>query len=261
MPARVEPKKRRGHIGKPVNTIQPGETVSKTDSATSLLRNRIIDLSLEPGYNIDEKQLLSELDVGRTPLREALNRLISEGLIESRGNRGLRVTPLTLTQTRELFEAYILSERTIASILVFSDPGLVDDLRSIEERYERRTEEFDFLGVTSTNAEFHHRLATATQNSFVTRYAWQLTNLARRISFFIFRDEYRRTDDVEHRNALLFDLAIKQHLKIIQAIEDRDRPTLIAEMTSHADYFRKRLLHLLSRSPAEEVDLTFTGRG
>ncbi|MDE0209484.1 MAG: GntR family transcriptional regulator [Boseongicola sp.] len=241
-------------IAKPNDTTQPGETVSKTDNATSLLRNRIIGLSLEPGCDIDEKRLLSELDVGRTPLREALNRLISEGLIESRGNRGLRVTPLTLTNTRELFEAYMLSERAVASVLVFSDPGLVDDLRSIEKRYEQRAGELDFLGVTSTNAEFHHRLATATQNRFVARNAWQLTNLARRISFFIFRDEYRRMDDAEHRNASLFDLATRQHLKIVQAIADRDRPTLVAEMTRHADYFRERLLHLLSRSPVTEAD-------
>ena len=167
----------------------------------------------------------------------------------------MRVTPLTLTNTRELFEAYILSERAVASVLVFSDPGLVDDLRLIETRYERRAGELDFLGVTTTNAEFHHRLATATQNRFVARNAWQLTNLARRISFFIFRDEYRRMDDAEDRNASLFELAIRQHLKIVQAIADRDRPTLVAEMTSHADYFRERLLHLLSRSPATETDL------
>ena len=246
------------HPGRPVGTSLSGETVSKTDSATSLLRNRIIDLSLEPGYNIDEKQLLSELDIGRTPLREALNRLISEGLIESRGNRGLRVAPLTLTSTRELFEAYILSERVVAAMLVFSDPDLLDNLRSIEARYERRTRELDFLAVTSTNAEFHHRLATATQNSFVSRYAWQLTNLTRRISFFIFRAEYGRMENVEDRNASLFDTAIRQHRKIVQAIADRDRPVLVAEMTSHAEYFRERLLHLLSHSPAAQVDLTLT---
>ena len=243
-----------------VGTIKPGETVSKTDSATSLLRNRIIDLSLEPGSNVDEKLLLSDFQIGRTPLREALNRLIAEGLIESRGNRGLRVTPFTLTNTRELFEAYILSERMVASILVFSDPGLADDLCSIERQYEERAGELDFLGVTATNAEFHFRLAAATQNRFISRYAWQLTNLARRISFFIFRDEYGRMSTADGQNTSLFDLAIRQHLKIIQAIGDRDRPTLVAEMACHAAYFRDRLAHLLSRSPDTDVDLTLARR-
>ncbi len=225
------------------------------------MRDRIVDLTLEPGYNIDEKRLLSELEIGRTPLREALNRLISEGLIESRGNRGLRVTPLNIINTRELFEAYILSERTVASVLVFRDTDLIDELRRIEEAYEARAGELDFLGVTSSNAEFHNRLAMATQNSFLTRYSWQLTNLARRVSYFIFRDEYGHSEEFGEAQVPLFERAISEHLKIIKAIEDRDRETLIDVMTSHAAYFRERLSQLIGRSPGIDVDMTDIKKG
>lgn len=232
----------------------PAEAISKTDGATDLLRDRIIDLSLEPGYNIDEKKLLVEFGIGRTPLREALNRLISEGLIEARGTRGLRVTPLDLTNTRELFEAYIISERMVASILRFDDPGIVEDLEEIQTAYESVTASLDILNVTAHNAAFHRRLAEATQNSFVKQYSWQLSNLARRISFFIFRDEQRRGPHFEPESTPLFGRAIEEHWKIILSIKTGDRSALVNEMTTHAQYFQERLSNLMTRSMGQEID-------
>jgi len=219
------------------------------------LRDRIIDLSLEPGCNIDEKRLLGELDLGRTPLREALNRLIAEGLIEARGGRGLRVTPLNLTNTRELFEAYIISERVVASIVAFGDGGLAADLKRIEETYEARARDVDFLGVTATNADFHNRLARATRNEFVARHSSQLASLARRVSFYIFRNEYGLSDKIGATPAALFGRAIEEHRKIICAVEDRNRAGLVSLMTSHGEYFRERLLRLIGRSVAPEIGI------
>ena len=215
------------------------------------MRDRIIDLTLEPGYNIDEKSLLAKFDFGRTPLREALNRLIVEGLIESRGSRGMRVTPMSLSNTRELFDAYILAERMVASILIFSDESLVDDLNSIETIYEAKAGRFDFLEVTEANAAFHNRLAGATRNTLVARYSAQLQNLARRVSFYIFTSEANDAREDAH----LFDRPIEEHRQIIAAIEDRDRDHLIGLMTGHAMYFRDRLRKLIGRTECGDVDL------
>ncbi|WP_282604353.1 GntR family transcriptional regulator [Pelagibius sp. Alg239-R121] len=237
-------------------TLDGPEPVSKTDLATNTLRDQIITLSLEPGYNIDEKFLLSRFDFGRTPLREALNRLIAEGLIESRGSRGLRVSPLNLSNTRELFDAYILAERMVASVLVFNDDGLVSDLLDIQKTYEAHTQSVDFLKVTKTNAAFHNRLAAATQNAIIARYSEQLTNLARRISFYIFKSEFGReapNRDLEER---LFQRPINEHQGIIDAIEATDRDQLVELMTNHAKYFRDRLRKLIGGSAPCDLDFT-----
>ncbi|MGI9500462.1 MAG: GntR family transcriptional regulator [Geminicoccaceae bacterium] len=244
-----------------LKSITRPEPISKTDLATNVLRDQIVDLSLEPGFNIDEKFLLSRFEYGRTPLREALNRLISEGLIESRGSRGLRVTPLSLTNTRELFDAYILAERMVASILVFGDDGLVNDLKQIEAGYEDYANRLDFLKVTETNAAFHSRLAAATQNAIIARYSAQLANLARRVSYYIFKTEFNRQALDHQKEVMLFERAIGEHWEIIRAIEKRNRDDLIEVMTGHAQYFRDRLRNLIGGATACDLDFLLDERG
>ena len=91
-----------------------GDSSLLTDMATNELRDRILDLTLAPSERLDEKMLLKRFAFGRTPIREALNRLIAEGLVESKNNRGAYVAAMSLEQTLELLEAYVLSERVLA---------------------------------------------------------------------------------------------------------------------------------------------------
>ena len=234
--------------------LESSEPVSKTQFATRTLRDAIIDLTLAPGENIDEKHLQNRYGFGRTPLREALNRLISEGLIQQRGTRGLCVAPLNLEEVRELFDAYILCERMVASVLVFSDEDLVHDLRLIEARYEDYAAELDFLKVTGSNAAFHNRLARATQNALITRYSEQLANLARRVSFYIFKNELGKDPHTAETNARIFDRAIEEHRSIIAAVESGERDKLVGVVTGHATYFRDRLRNLIGGKASFEVD-------
>jgi len=58
------------------------DSASLADLATSELRNKILDLSLTPSEHLEERMLLERFPFGRTPIREALNRLMAEGLVE-----------------------------------------------------------------------------------------------------------------------------------------------------------------------------------
>ena len=69
-----------------------------------ILRDRIIQSELEPGMRLTERVLCEELKVSRTPLREALKTLASEGLVKLLPNRGAIVIPLTLADTTQVFE-------------------------------------------------------------------------------------------------------------------------------------------------------------
>lgn len=74
------------------------------EDATARLRDMIVQGELSPGTKLNERVLCEQLGVSRTPLREALKTLASEGLVALQPNRGAIVTPLTLATVREIFQ-------------------------------------------------------------------------------------------------------------------------------------------------------------
>lgn len=229
------------------------ETMSLTDRATQTVRDRILDLTLAPGMILDERQILEKFEFGRTPMREALNRLISEGLVVARGQRGLQVAPLNIASAVELFDAYVMSERMVAFALCFSDAGLVDDLRQLHAAYAESLAPTDLLRVTELNVLFHRRLASATRNIYIEEYSGKLHKLARRLSYFI----YKREAAMDTLAPTLFDKPRADHERIIETIEKHDRQGLIDELTSHAIFFRTRLARIISED--RSLNLEFAG--
>jgi len=78
--------------------------------AYEIIHDKIITMALKPGEHVDEKALVEELGIGRTPVREALLKLASEHLVESRPNKGFIVKPLTLQDVKAMFEALNIIE-------------------------------------------------------------------------------------------------------------------------------------------------------
>jgi DNA-binding GntR family transcriptional regulator len=95
-PYKVKPKKRSATNGAARPTLH-GETLEK-------LRSFVVEGNLGDGERIPEKQLCETFGISRTPLREALKVLASEGLIELLPNRGARVRSLDREQLRQLFD-------------------------------------------------------------------------------------------------------------------------------------------------------------
>ena len=163
--------KRRRHVARPKRAAKASanregvkDNLSLTDRATATFRDRILDLTLPPGMTLDERQLLEKFEFGRTPMREAMNRLIVEGLVVARGQRGLQVAPLNIDAAVELFDAYVMIERMVAFALRFSDPDLVTDLQKLQASYVESLAPTDLMRVTEMNVRFHLRLARATQS-------------------------------------------------------------------------------------------------
>ena len=82
----------------------------------SQIRDHIVEGHLEPGSRIPERELCERFDVSRTPLREALKVLASEGLIELLPNRGARVRQFTEADIRNLFELIDLGAKDLKGI-------------------------------------------------------------------------------------------------------------------------------------------------
>ncbi len=228
------------------------DSASLADLATSELRNKILDLSLNPSEHLEEKMLLERFPFGRTPIREALNRLMSEGLVETKNGRGAYVASMSIWHTLQLLEAYVISERVVSSLIKFDDVNLISDLESIQAEYESVSKNADILGITEKNNRFHRRLAQATGNRFIIAQHADLHNLARRLSFFVYTSE--------NVSAKEFNLQVsritRQHYEIIGFIRTRNRSELVSLLTEHAVLFRLRLSAVIGGAADKEIDFS-----
>ena len=106
------------------------------EEAVDTIRNRILDLTLQPGTRIDAPLLMQQFKLSRTPAREALNRLAAEGLVVLHANRGAYVHRLDFEDIQALFDIYFVEERMLGHFCNFDDAGLVADLEGIHREHQ-----------------------------------------------------------------------------------------------------------------------------
>ena len=85
-----------------------------SERAYQALRAEILDWSLPPGAGLGEVEQAERLGISRTPLREALSRLVADGLAEQAPGRGIVVADLSLEQADQLFDLRIALESLLA---------------------------------------------------------------------------------------------------------------------------------------------------
>jgi DNA-binding GntR family transcriptional regulator len=157
---------------------------SLADDAYALIRRRIIDCRLAPGQQVTEGQLVAELGIGKTPVREALLRLAQEGLVQPIRRSGYRVAPITLRDVRDLFGLRLILEPAAAERAV----GRLDlgRLRDIQARYDACYLD-DPAAAFVLNTAFHLAGAQAADNARLERTMAQLLSDSERMYIAGFR--------------------------------------------------------------------------
>lgn len=171
---------------------------------TDRLRDMIVESELRPGDRIDEQALCDLFGISRTPLREALKVLASEGLIELRPNRGARVAPLTEQGVLQLFEVAAGVERMAAELAVAraSDEDLTV-LRQVHDRmlrYHAARRRSDYFRL---NHRIHNAVVELAGNTVLTEVHAQLMTKIRRARFTAILSQERWDESVcEHENLM-----------------------------------------------------------
>ena len=254
----TSPQARRGAARGPAKgisreTVKKRRGASQTEAAVDLIRLKIIDMSLEPGSKLDEPLLRNHFKLGRTPAREAISRLIAEGLVTIFPNRGgMFVRGLDLIEIGEVMMAYQLVESVLAQLCRFEDQNLVADLEEIQARYTHEVRRKSFLGITSVNEEFHLRMHRSIGNALFYEFALSTHRHVRRLLVLIYKIENTERNVLE----LQMEINIGEHVGIIDAIRHGDRAKLNQLLPAHAQQAQTRLTRILSkkRVPPLTVD-------
>lgn len=189
--------------------------------------------------------------MGRTPAREAFNRLAAEGLIIIQRNKGAFVRPLDIQHIRQFFDAYIASERVVGYYSRLGDTDLASRLRSIEREYREAYAKQRFLEMTQLNACFHGRIAVATQNEYIAEHALRLYNHARRLSYFIYLTEKSFIRDLHQMQ----DHIKVDHDDIVGTVKQGDTAKLVDILTRHAVLFHNHVVRVVSETRGESSPL------
>jgi DNA-binding GntR family transcriptional regulator len=196
-----------------------------TRHAYDELRNKILVGELAPGATFSQVQLANELGVSRTPLREAVRLLQTEGLLRSEPKRRVRVAPLTTEDFEDLYAMRIVLDSLAVRLTI---PHLTDDeLRSIRMAYLEATaaaSRGDVVAYREPHRRFHFGLF-AHAGARLEHQADDLWDHAERYRLL----QVEQAGDL----ANLVRLGEREHAAILEAAELRDGPLGARRMAEH----------------------------
>ena len=154
------------------------------------LRGRITSCQLAPGERVTERQLTADLGYGLTPVRQALARLDSEGLVRTLPRRGYQVTPLTIGSVNELFQVWRIIGPPIAELAAKNIPADVRDqtFRAHFAHVAATYQGDDLVATIEATATFWQWLAEMTHNSRLVELYTRLEGELRRVFMLVFKD-------------------------------------------------------------------------
>ena len=173
------------------------------------LKRRILSLDLKPGERVYEPAMATELQVSRTPLREAIRRLISENLLEQQPTGGVVVPVLDEAEISELYEVRAAVESLMArNACLKTTPADLDELEGILARNAALVEFAD--DAMQQGMALHARIALIAGNSWAGRFHDQVSSQMERYRHYTNSTQRRR------------DQALAQHRALVEAIAAGD---------------------------------------
>ncbi len=200
---------------------------------------KIITLEYKPSQHLEENQLVDDLNIGRTPVREALVRLRGERMVESHPKKGVIVRPITIQNAKAMFESMRILEFGIADLAMTKEitPNLVE-MEKANKRLAKALKKNDTFELTEANHMFHMKFAKCSHNEFLSRAVADVRNEAKRLSFL----SYDNIIDPELPLEKHFKSVIDEHNQIIQFLREKDIGNLKQTLRDHIQTFRERII-------------------
>jgi DNA-binding GntR family transcriptional regulator len=196
----------------------------------------IVSLELRPRAVIDERGLMEQLGIGRTPIREALRRLAQERLVEVYPRRGMFVTSVEIRDLASLAEVRSVLESAAARLA--AERATVDDREAVADllRQLERHAELDQRELMALDEQIHRQVYHAARNHFLEVSLEEYYVLALRI-WYLALDSARELEQ-----------AVLGHREILEAIRDRDANRAEQAMRRHVVDFEEAMRQVLTRS-------------
>ncbi|WP_216217588.1 GntR family transcriptional regulator [Amycolatopsis aidingensis] len=214
----------------PLADIEPVNRESTAGLIARQLRDAIMNGSLPPGTQLGETELAARFEVSRGPLREAMQRLVSEGLLRSERHRGLFVIDLEPDDVYDIYTARSAVERAAAIRVMHGDreqaAALLDEtVRAMAAA----ADDDDPTALSEADLRFHEVLIEASGSKRLVRMARTLL-IETRMCLSLLQRTYQHVNE-----------RVVEHNRIIEAIREGDQETVLTLLEAHMEDAVQRL--------------------
>lgn len=200
----------------------PADHATLSHAATARLRDMIVEGRIAAGARLNERVLTEELQVSRTPLREAFKILAGEGLVELLPQRGAVVATLGVADIEAAFEVMADLEGLAGELAAARiDAHELAEIRALHFDMLAAHARRDLPGYFRANMRIHATINAAAKNPV-------LTETFQRLNQRVYSMRYR--SNLSHER---WDHAIEEHTEILRLLEARDGAALRALLTQH----------------------------
>jgi len=220
-----------------------GEKLSLVEQAYERIKEKVITLHFLPGQYLNEAAICAQLDLGRTPVHQALQRLHLEGLVEVLPRKGIIVQPDSLAEILKILDSRLTVEPELArSAARRVKAGEIDEdeltrLKAIATATDANVEPPDIAAFTSNDRWFHREIATLSGNPMMGDFSRMLHERSTRFWYL----NLWQTIDVAATN--------RQHAYIADAVVAGREEEAGAYMLAHIRALRDRLEKLQKTTP------------
>jgi len=208
------------------------EQRSQSELAYQRILDRVVSLEMPPGSVVNEARLREELGIGRTPIREALQRLARENLVRSIPHRGTFVTEVNITDLARITEVRVVLEahaaRLAAEKLSSADREAIDGLLAL-----LRGEVTDQRELMRLDRLIHRTVYRAARNPFLEATLERYFNLSLRLWYLVLDREVRLRE------------AVDEHVELLRAILAGDGELAETIMRRHVIGFEREIRKVL----------------
>jgi DNA-binding GntR family transcriptional regulator len=206
----------------PIDSTAPVGRASLHDEVVERLRDMIVEGALEPGARVPERELCARFAVSRTPLREALKVLASEGLLELLPHRGAQVTRLTAADLDELFPVMGALEALAGELACAQiTEAELAEIRALHYQMALHATRGELAEYFRLNQRIHEAIMEAARNPTLARLYRGLAGRVRRARYLANMSKPR------------WDQAVGEHEAILEALEKRDGAALGRVLKAH----------------------------
>jgi GntR family transcriptional regulator, rspAB operon transcriptional repressor len=189
-----------------------------------LVRQRIVTGQIGPGESIDDKQIAAELNISRTPVREAVKKLSDENLVDVVAQSGTRASRIDSHEVRQAFLIRrALEMESAASAARFTSAQHIDALRQVLEIHQRLIAQKKYVDAIAADDQFHRTIAAMSNLNRL----WTIIDISKAQLDRCRHKMLPRPGEAE--------ATIKQHKVIIKAIASGDDAAARLAMATHLD--------------------------
>lgn len=208
--------------------------LSLRDQAYEAIKDRIITCEFKPGECLNEAAVSALLGLGRTPVHQALDRLMLEEMVEVIPRKGVIVRPVVLHEVLQMIDVRMINEIQCARLAAErADDSHIDNLSKVVAQARAAIDRHDVHTLMGMDREFHMQMASASKNLELVGIVRKLSERSLRFWFISF------TTPDHHRNFQ------QQHEAVYEAVRKHDPDAAGEAMRVHIEAFRKSAIRHL----------------